>query len=215
MVGTRCVDANQLESLRAVGFSSTWREFRALEFHELVCFSQPSGPWQPVIRNLGFPPQSSVLPNCRIKMPNILLFFCCEKVINDSEQNVPTAVSIFRKINYSTPENANSGIVVIPNAWTAFAFWERLPGEEAREFEQQVQWVSPTDQVLIGAVQAISTKAETTRNICRFVGMPVSESGDYKCTLSIREIGQSAEWTLVSSWKIVVGTMTDPTAVPA
>src|SRR5260370_11142903 len=98
-------------------------------------------------------------------MPRLLAFLPCEKVIIGQDGN-PSVISILQQFNVPLP----AGAKVDPHSmgmfrWDIFSLWERLAGDEEKEFEQRCELISPDGRKSVEAVLKFKFVASMHRNV--------------------------------------------------
>jgi len=135
-------------------------------------------------------------------MPKLVFFIACEKVLISEEEKNASLISIFEGITVQKPneklEHAQAAL-----SWSLVAYWEKLPEDEGKKFEQYTRLISPNDEVGAESNITFSLISRHQRNKVTIIGFPVIPDGEYKAKLSIREEGKS-DWIDVAEYSIMV-----------
>lgn len=140
-------------------------------------------------------------------MPNLLFVAPCEKVLID-QSNTSSLISIMEEVTVRVipggqrpPANA-----IIPMQWAVLSLWEQTSGyDSGRTFEQRTALVSATGQHLIEAIGEFTFATPRFRMTNQFVGMPISEPGQHRVKVWIREkASEPKEWKEVASFPLLI-----------
>lgn len=123
-------------------------------------------------------------------MPKLLVFAPCEKVIISQDENNPTLIAILSTIG----GEADSAEPIDPKAfapmrWSVFSIWQRVEGDNQREFIQTLRIVAPSGRIPMDAPQHFTMTEESHRIIAQFGQIPAGEPGNWEIQLFLHENG--------------------------
>jgi len=145
-------------------------------------------------------------------MPKILIFAPCDKVIVSEQDNTTSLISLIEAFTIGISEDAEvPEDASIPLKWHILALWERLEGEEGKNFEQRTQFILPNGREGLGGTMTLDFKPESKRfrAVSIILGFPVSPSGACVLKLSVREVGQE-DWQDVADYSIYITRVAAP-----
>jgi len=139
-------------------------------------------------------------------MPKILVFAPCEKVIVSEQDNTSSLMSLIEGFTLDVPEGVElpEG-TAIPIKWHIFSLWEKVEGDEGRNFEQRVTLVLPTGKQVLDMPSTLDFKPHLKRfrMTIMVVNFPLSPAGTCLLNLSVREVGQE-NWQEVAEYGIFI-----------
>src|SRR5205085_5785340 len=93
----------------------------------------------------------------------------------------------------------------IPVKWYTFSLWEKLDGEEGKNFEQRVTMVLPDGKQVMDMASTLDFKPHLRRfrMVTMVVNFPLSPAGTCLLKLSVREVGQE-NWQEVAGYGIFI-----------
>ena len=136
-------------------------------------------------------------------MPKLLLFAPCSHSVIDQDENTLSLISVLEGLTTSAvlplPENAQA-----PIRWSIVTVWLRTPEDEGITSEQLTQIILPDGKTAAPATLTFQMTHRTHRNRVAVFGFPISQPGEYRVQLSLREIGDRNGWQVVSEYPIMV-----------
>ncbi|MDQ2686259.1 MAG: hypothetical protein M3Y28_00155 [Armatimonadota bacterium] len=137
-------------------------------------------------------------------MPRLLLFSVCSRVIQDSEDDNLTLVSLIEGIaGYYRPGEPQPTEMSIQTRWSAVSVWLGQPEDEGKQFEQRVVVISPTGEQMGAASATFQMNYRTGRVSVNGRSFPTSGEGEHIVRLSFRE-AKTTEWQILSEYPILV-----------
>ena len=144
-------------------------------------------------------------------MPKLIYFIACEKVLVDPNEQVHSMISVMEKfIVPKLPERAQLPQAAelppaphIPLNWNLVSYFEKLPQDENKEYEQRTLVVLPNDETFGEIVVPFTFLKGNHRNIVKIFGFPVGLEGRYSVKLFLREKGEAA-WVELFDYPILV-----------
>jgi len=151
----------------------------------------------------------------RERMPRLLIFAPCERVIIGQGDNVVSLIGILQSVHIQ-PSGPNEAAEIpasaaIPMQWSVFTMWQKEAVDNGEIYTQRVVLVSPTDRPLIESVTRFVMEKDSHRiaNIIR--RLPIGEVGIHTLKLLLRR-GDSGNWDEISSFPLSI---TRPAIVPS
>lgn len=113
------------------------------------------------------------------------------ELMNEMRVSVPADETI--------PEQA-----LTPFRWSIFTQWLRLPGEEAKEFEQRTRVVAPTGDVVMEWTSSFTMPAPFHIVVVQPPVFPIGRVGVCELQIALRESQAHQEWRDIADYPIQV-----------
>ncbi len=138
-------------------------------------------------------------------MPQLLLFAPTEKVVVDYSSMQPSLIGLLHHVAVRVLEGQPPvEDAQVPIRWSIFTLWQRLPGEEAKKFEQRTVLVQPDGEDIFSAVRPFRMDQRVHIVVEHAPSFPIAQAGEYRLILSLREVGSAEGWAEVASYPIQV-----------
>ncbi len=138
-------------------------------------------------------------------MPHLIYFIPCAKAITDAEDRTISLVSVFDGLQVNIPASGTfSPDAVIPIVWSAVAFWSREPSDERKKFEQRMSIVMPDGNENINGIIPLDMATRVFRATIKLNAFPVSQAGEYRLRLFIRDVSEGDKWRAVSEYPVMI-----------
>lgn len=135
-------------------------------------------------------------------MPKLLLFAPCDRIIVDEATKTLSLISILEQVE--APPIPGAENVAAALTWYAVAVWQKVPEDGGKTFEQRTYLVQPDGKRILEGLSPFRMTERTHRVFARTHGFPISQTGDYLLTLTVREKDSGEEWITVAEYPIKV-----------
>jgi hypothetical protein len=138
-------------------------------------------------------------------MPTLLIFAPCERAIVSQEDNSPSLITIMSSMTMGVPPNTEvPPHTLAPVRWYIFTQWCVEAGELGKSYEQRLRTVLMDDEVPWESITPFTFDEIMHRIVVTVIGFPVSQEGILFVELSLREVGEENEFTIMASYPIKV-----------
>ena len=144
------------------------------------------------------------------KMPRLLIFAPCEKVIIGQGDNNVSLIGIIQNVQVHPKPDGTSKIppnTLLQSSWNIFSLWQKEAEDDGVVYTQRVVLISRTGKTLVESITGFTMEKEWHRIITSVPGLPIGEAGTHTLKLSLRRVG-SSDWNEISSFPL---TITHPT----
>jgi hypothetical protein len=129
-------------------------------------------------------------------MPRLLAFLPCERAIISKEDETATLVTVMQGVQTALPEEARGKKpLMLPMKWSVLAYWLREPGDQGVRFQQRVDFVGASGQLLLRQDSEFELTRHTHSQISNVFGFIIEDftNGDeeYSLKLLLRRLGES------------------------
>lgn len=137
-------------------------------------------------------------------MPRLLFFIPCSRPITEAQTGLLSLIAVIDGFQVQVSHEEVQPNAVIPVSWSAIATWLRIPSDEGKRFEQRITIVMPDGSENVDGSATFEMPNRIHRQTTNLNAFPIGQVGEYRLLLSLRDVAEDDNWTVVADYPIVV-----------